>query len=426
MAQTYTDSNGITWTYMLTGFLSGTPSTSITACALNGYSGDILIPTTLGGYPVTALADNILNASTDATLGYGGAGNVSFDTNCQVVDIGSNFCGNTSNIVVCVIPDSVVNIGENAFINSSVSSVYVSQNITNTGSNLTSFMKGVTSTAVGIIVPFILNDAFQNTNINEIWVTSSAGVTSSIGTSPGDYRPFQNFADIVGTIHVTDAIDQALWNGVSGVNTGLPGVWDQWTIDATWTGATIDQLLNSIGGGNNGGNNGGGNIPCFPNGTRILTADGYKPVESLIQHELVVTADGRQVPVTIYSKHLDKASERTAPYLIPANSLGKSMPSKDIRLSPNHAFQLRKGLWMLPRRAAHLRDAVKQYGIGEPVTYYHLECPNYFRDNLVIEGGVIVESYAAKQNNFECPYTYNKNLHCYTRSAPASAKVATK
>jgi hypothetical protein len=45
-----------------------------------------------------------------------------------------------------------------------------------------------------------------------------------------------------------------------------------------------------------------GTVPCFPTGTRILTPSGYKQVEDLVQNELVVTAEGRHVPVKIYGR----------------------------------------------------------------------------------------------------------------------------
>ena len=140
----------------------------------------------------------------------------------------------------------------------------------------------------------------------------------------------------------------------------------------------------------------GGTVPCFPKGTRILTQSGYKAVETLTQGELVQTADGRQVPAKIYGKHIERTTPLSAPFRVPKGSLGPSQPSHDLLLSPDHAFQLRKGVWMLPKKAALLSDRVEQVAVGEPVTYYHIECPQYLRDNLVVDG-VVVESYAGKQ-----------------------------
>jgi len=155
-------------------------------------------------------------------------------------------------------------------------------------------------------------------------------------------------------------------------------------------------------------------IPCFPTGSRILTASGYKTVESLVQNELVLTADGRQVPVKIYRKQLSVTNSHTAPYRIPKGVFGVA---NDLVLSPDHAFQIRKGLWMLPKAAALLSPRVEQIDVGKPITYYHLKCPNYAKDNLVANG-TVVESYAGKSSNL---YMYNEKLKGYTRSVAVNS-----
>ena len=158
----------------------------------------------------------------------------------------------------------------------------------------------------------------------------------------------------------------------------------------------------------------GGGAPCFPKGTPILTPSGYKVVETLQQNELVLTADGRPVPLKLFGRLLSTTTERSAPYFIPKGALGPNMPRTDLTLSPDHAFLLRKGVWMLPRRAAALSAKVQQLGVGEPVHYFHVECPNYLRDNLVVNGAT-VESYAGKQLDFVSPYTWSESLKGYTR-----------
>jgi hypothetical protein len=55
-----------------------------------------------------------------------------------------------------------------------------------------------------------------------------------------------------------------------------------------------------------------------------------------------------------------------------------------------------KGRWQMPKYLATHYSTVKQYGIGTSVTYYHIACPNYHRDNLVAEE-VVVESFNNKQ-----------------------------
>jgi hypothetical protein len=158
------------------------------------------------------------------------------------------------------------------------------------------------------------------------------------------------------------------------------------------------------------------NIPCFPTGVQIKTASGLVAVEELATGDLVLTADGRQVPVKVYSRTL-VTTEATAPYVIPKNSLGPRTPVADLHLSPLHAFQVKKGLWQIPQYAAKQTESVCQYGVGETVTYYHVECPNFFTDNLVADG-CVVESFGGKQiAGLKTVYTYNSGLKGFTRAA---------
>jgi hypothetical protein len=61
-----------------------------------------------------------------------------------------------------------------------------------------------------------------------------------------------------------------------------------------------------------------------------------------------------------------------------------------------HAIQSSDGVWQIPEFVAKKNSMVQQYGLGETVTYYHIECSNFFSDNLVAEGAV-VESFRNRQ-----------------------------
>ena len=157
---------------------------------------------------------------------------------------------------------------------------------------------------------------------------------------------------------------------------------------------------------------------CFVAGTRILTPEGYKAVETLKERSLVSTADGRAVPAKLYRTHLASTTKDTAPYTIPAGTFGLKA---DLTVSPRHAFQMRKGLWMIPAAAAKLSSAVVQKTLGEPVVYYHIECPQYLQDNLVVDG-TVVESYSAKQIKAN-PYTWSNSLKGFTRASSVGSKI---
>lgn len=172
---------------------------------------------------------------------------------------------------------------------------------------------------------------------------------------------------------------------------------------------------------------GGGSVPCIPAGQRVLTVAGWRAVEDLRNGDMLVTDAGAAVPAKIYSTTLI-TSEKTAPISIPASMFGKT--GAPVRLSPLHAVRLTKGIWEFPYNLLRSRAGVTQDAPGQKITYYHIALPNFFRDNLVLEGGVVAESYGApfiKAHGLQGVrlYTYNERLGGYTRMAPAAASKKT-
>lgn len=177
-----------------------------------------------------------------------------------------------------------------------------------------------------------------------------------------------------------------------------------------------------------GGNSAGTppDVRCLPAGTRVLTPTGYRAVETLCKGDAVVTSAGKTVPVRILSEYIASATEKNAPYLIPAKTLGPNQKHA-VRLSPLHAVSVGKGLWEIPMYAAARYPAIRQYGIGKQLTYYHIETPNFFQDNLVIEGGVVVEAYAGRQcDGLKKLYTFDSKRGAFTRASPPSSSAVAK
>jgi DNA-binding beta-propeller fold protein YncE len=154
--------------------------------------------------------------------------------------------------------------------------------------------------------------------------------------------------------------------------------------------------------------------PCFPTGVRIQTAEGSKQVEDLTEEDRVVTSDGRDVAIKIFSFSIPFATKDTAPYRLSAGCLGYGCPVQDICLSSRHAIQDGRGVWQIPSQLAKHNPGVQQYGIGESVTYYHIECPNFYTDHLVAEGSV-VESFRNRQGSQGVTYVWDKALSGFTR-----------
>jgi hypothetical protein len=167
-----------------------------------------------------------------------------------------------------------------------------------------------------------------------------------------------------------------------------------------------------------GGGGGGGGLPCFAEGTRVLTQNGYKAIEALKNSDLLTTADGRVIDFKLFKTTLRTTTERTAPYLIQPHAFGRNLPSAPIRLSALHKIQLRKGLWTSAEKAVLSNPLVKQCAIGGPVTYYHIECENYLKDDIVTEGLVVESLGTVKSTGGRSDiYTWNSRLGAYTRIA---------
>jgi len=164
-----------------------------------------------------------------------------------------------------------------------------------------------------------------------------------------------------------------------------------------------------------------GYVACFVAGTRVLTQNGYKAVETLTKEDRMVTSDGRSTSFKILSKSFDVTTSETAPYRIEPHAFGRNIPAAPVFLSPLHMMQIRKGVWICPKVAIRTNTRVKQYGVGEPVTYYHIRCESYLRDNLVTEG-MTVESFGIKKdlNGIKSAYTWNPRLEGFTRMSPSS------
>lgn len=190
-----------------------------------------------------------------------------------------------------------------------------------------------------------------------------------------------------------------------------------YTVDGTLITATAPYLVQGVlrppvGDGNN------QSVPCFPAGTRIAVPGGTVLVEDLKTGDLVQTADGRSVVARVYVRTLERTTKNTAPYTIPKGYRGLK---ETICLSPLHAFQVAKDLWQSPKFAAEQSDTVEQYGIGLPMVYYHVECPNFFTDNLLVNG-CVVESYGLNQAK-DTLYVYNQSLKGFTRQQTVVTKI---
>jgi hypothetical protein len=168
-------------------------------------------------------------------------------------------------------------------------------------------------------------------------------------------------------------------------------------------------------------------VPCFPMGTRVLTAGGFKKIEELTREDRIVTADGRAVPFARAHRIIPQATYDDAPYHIPANTFGYNMPPADCTLSPSHAFQSAPGVWQFPELAAKKYSSIKQVSLGERVIYFHIKLPNYLTDNIVLEGGVVAESFGGEElSAIKGLFRYDRSVDGYRRKEASKQAIAKK
>ena len=147
-------------------------------------------------------------------------------------------------------------------------------------------------------------------------------------------------------------------------------------------------------------------LPCFLSGTRILTPLGQRRVETLEDYDDVLTSDGRSVRVKIHKTCISKTDSDTAPFLIPRNAFSHNVPDEDLHISGLHAVQDSNAMWQFPMGLAIQNTCnVTQHLPGRSVTYYHLECPNYYTDNIVANN-VVTESFRNRQGKIGITYEY--------------------
>ena len=147
------------------------------------------------------------------------------------------------------------------------------------------------------------------------------------------------------------------------------------------------------------------NVPCLTKDSIVKTPSGFVNICALKKYDIVVTNDGRHVPITKITKTKLTTNSGNSPYIIPKNFFGKNHPRKEFEISPSHAISLDNEAekWFIPHIHGYMLDRHKN---NCKITYYHIELPNWLTDHLVINNNIVVESYGDsyhKKLNLESP-----------------------
>ena len=134
---------------------------------------------------------------------------------------------------------------------------------------------------------------------------------------------------------------------------------------------------------------------CFATGTRIATPDGDKPIEMLRAGDLVLTHDGRAVPV-IWRAWQSIVNPRNlsvgrGPVRIEAGALGPDLPNAPLTVTADHALLFDD---MLINAGTLVNGTTIRLlplaGLPARFNYWHVELENH---ECVVANGVPAESF---------------------------------
>lgn len=138
-------------------------------------------------------------------------------------------------------------------------------------------------------------------------------------------------------------------------------------------------------------------VPCLTDSCYILTPSGYVNVSLLNKGDEIVSDDGRVIRIKRIVVNRVESKKRPS-YMIPRNKYGINMPFRETYISENHGYKI-DNRWYLPRYGG-LKVVINE----EYINYYSIELPNYFEDNMVVNG-ISMEGWdgleAGKKRNYK-------------------------
>lgn len=158
--------------------------------------------------------------------------------------------------------------------------------------------------------------------------------------------------------------------------------------------------------------------PCFTTGTHIATPSGPVAIEHLRPGDQVVSAFGGHVAIQwIGHRRVDcrrhAAPATVWPIRICAGALGEGVPSRDLRVSPEHALYI-DGLLIPAGLLVNGGGIVREP--CDTVTYWHLELPQH---DVVLAEGAECESYLDTGNR--CDFDNGPVITAHPGFAQATA-----
>jgi hypothetical protein len=158
-------------------------------------------------------------------------------------------------------------------------------------------------------------------------------------------------------------------------------------------------------------------MACFARGTRLLTPNGYVPVEAFKPGDPIITRAGARRPVRWIGRRVIETGLRSPsdlrPVVVLAGALGPGCPSRDIRLSPSHAVFL-DGVLVPAMHLVNGATVIRERSTGA-VTYYHIELD---RHDVVLADRLPVETYLDTGNRGQFQHEMGVRGQAATSCAP--------
>lgn len=146
------------------------------------------------------------------------------------------------------------------------------------------------------------------------------------------------------------------------------------------------------------------NVPCFCQGTAVMTSDGKQPVDWIRPGDRILTRDHGFQPVLWTDRTVIRASwladtPTLRPIRIAKGSAGNDMPERDLMLSPEHRILLKSPQIELllgcdevfaPVKALTNDGEVTQTLPDHDISYYHIL---FAQHEIVLAEGLWVESF---------------------------------
>jgi hypothetical protein len=226
------------------------------------------------------------------------------------------------------------------------------------------------------------NLVFSAANHNAITVsdnhTDTLSVTVSVGSGTFTLGSTSGLQSLSG--NGTDVV--TISGSASAINTALNGSTYHTTSTNQQVGNVDDTLQVSVTdqAGNTSSKSVNIDVTCFMPGTLIRTAAGEVPVEKLEIGDLVLTHEGRSVPVrwigrqTVSTIFANK--DRVLPIRVKAGALAENVPSRDLLVSPDHAI-LVEGALIQAGALVNGSSILRERNVPRIFTYYHIEVDDH-------------------------------------------------